>query len=493
MALEIRQSLKLTQTLIMTQKLQQAIKLLQLSRMELLDEIHQVLEANPVLEETQNEDREPEPTDGENWLSSAESSAEMEPKEDGEGKGPLDDWDWTNFFRDQEATPSFREYEERDTPSFENFNTQKTSLKTHLTWQLRMAELDEGDGRIATLIIGNLDSGGYLRASVEEIAQELEVEPSRVEAVLQTVQGFDPTGVAARDLEECLLLQVKAQGLDDPLVVDIITRHLTNLANKNYAAIARDLKVSVEEVFLASQVISELEPKPGRSFDVEDAAYPNPDVFVQKVGDEYVITLNEDGLPKLRVSQFYLEALRNPEKLSDPARAYIQKHLDSALWFIRSIHQRQKTLYRVSESIVRFQSDFLDNGLSQLKPLTLRQVAEDVQMHESTISRVTTGKYMHTPQGLLDMKYFFNSGLNLALGDQIASESVKEKIRQIVQSENPENPLSDQEIAEILRRDNVLIARRTVAKYRGMLGVLSSSKRKRPSFHLKSVSPAPSH
>jgi RNA polymerase sigma-54 factor len=493
MALEIRQNLKLTQTLIMTQKLQQAIKLLQLSRMELLDEIHQALETNPVLEDIQTEDRGPETTDGESYTPSTENlTAEAEPNGDGEGKSPLDDWDWTNFFRDQEAAPSFREHEEREIPSFENLNAQKTSLKSHLTWQMRMAELEEGDERIATLIIGNLDPQGYLQASVEEIAQELEVEPSRVEKVLHIVQTFDPTGVAARDLGECLLLQVKGLGIEDPLVIDIINRHLTNLANRNYQAIARDLKVSVEEVFDAGEVIAQLDPKPGRSFDMEDPAYINPDVFVQKIGDDYVITLNEDGLPKLRVSNFYLEALRNPEKLNDSARAYIQKHLDSALWFIRSIHQRQKTLYRVSESIVRFQNDFLDQGLAYLKPLTLRQVAEDVQMHESTISRVTTGKYMHTPQGLLDMKFFFNSGLNLALGDQIASESVKEKIRQIVQSENPENPLSDQEIADILRKDNVIIARRTVAKYRGMLGVLSSSKRKKPGIRQKTISTAPS-
>jgi RNA polymerase sigma-54 factor len=496
MALEIRQSLKLTQTLIMTQKLQQAIKLLQLSRMELLDEIHQVLEANPVLEDIQTEDRSEEreqsQAEGETWTPSTEgAAAEAEPKENGEGKSPLDDWDWTNFFRDQESIPSFGEYEERETPSFENLNAQKTSLKAHLTWQMHMAELDEGDERIATLIIGNIDPHGYLQASVEEIAPELGVEPDRVEAVLQIVQTFDPTGVAARDLKECLLLQVKALGTDDPLIINIISRHLTNLANRNYQAIARDLKVSVEDVLDANDEIAQLDPKPGRSFDMEDPAYINPDVFVQKVGEDYVITLNEDGLPKLRVSNFYLEALRHPEKLSDSARAYIQKHLDSALWFIRSIHQRQKTLYRVAESIVRFQTDFLDNGLAHLKPLTLRQVAEDVQMHESTISRVTTGKYMHTPQGLLDMKYFFNSGLNLALGDQIASESVKEKIRQIVQGENPENPLSDQEIADILRRDNVIIARRTVAKYRGMLGVLSSSKRKKPGLRQKSLSPPP--
>ncbi len=496
MALEIRQNLKLSQTLIMTQKLQQAIKLLQLSRMELLEEIHQALEANPALEETQSEDRELQDSNGEVLTPVVESTApDLTPKEDGDGKTPLDGWDWNNFFRDQENPRLFREFEESEAPSeapsFENLNAQKTSLKAHLTWQMCMAGLDEADERIATLIIGNLDHDGYLRASVEEIAQELDVDPGRVEQVLELIQSFDPTGVAARDLQECLLLQVKAQGLDTPLVVDIITRHLTNLANKNYQAMARDLKLTVEDVYDASEVISHLEPKPGRLFDVEDPAYINPDVFVHKVGEDYIISLNEDGLPKLRVSHFYLEALRNPEKLTDAARAYIQKHLDGALWFIRSIHQRQKTLYRVAESIVRFQSDFLDNGLSQLKPLTLRQVAEDVQMHESTISRVTTGKYMHTPQGVLDMKYFFNSGLNLALGDQIASESVKEKIRQIVQSENPENPLSDQEIADILRRDNVIIARRTVAKYRGMLGVLSSSKRKKPGIRLKSLSTSP--
>ena len=493
MALEIRQSLKLTQTLIMTQKLQQAIKLLQLSRMELLDEIHQAIEANPVLEDTQSEDRGQNQAEGENWTPSTEgAAAEAEPGGDGESKSPLDDWDWTNFFRDQEATPSFTEREDRELPSFENLNAQKTSLKAHLTWQMRMAGLSEADEHIATLIIGNIDPQGYLQASAEEIAQELEVDTSRVEEVLRIVQTFDPTGVAARDLKECLLVQVKALGIDDPLIIQIISRHLNNLANRNYQAIARDLKVSVDDVLDANDEIAQLDPKPGRSFDMEDPSYINPDVFVQKVGEDYVITLNEDGLPKLRVSNFYLEALRHPEKLSDSARAYIQKHLDSALWFIRSIHQRQKTLYRVSESIVRFQNDFLDNGLSQLRPLTLRQVAEDVQMHESTISRVTTGKYMHTPQGLLDMKYFFNSGLNLALGDQIASESVKEKIRQIVNSENPESPLSDQEIAEILRRDNVIIARRTVAKYRGMLGVLPSSKRKKPGGRHKSLPSPPS-
>jgi RNA polymerase sigma-54 factor len=243
----------------------------------------------------------------------------------------------------------------------------------------------------------------------------------------------------------------------------------------------------MEKVIRATEIIMQLEPKPGRSFDSEDTDYINPDVHVEKIGNDYVIRLNEDGLPKLRINAFYLEAMRSRDKLPEGVKSYIQKHLDNALWFIRSIHQRQKTLYKVTESIVRFQREFLDHGLSHLRPLTLRQVAEDVQMHESTISRVTTHKYVYTPQGVFDLKFFFNSGINMHLGDQIASESVKEKIRQLVHSENPENPLSDQEIANLLRRQDVLIARRTVAKYRGMLGVLSSSKRKKPGFRRKSL------
>jgi RNA polymerase sigma-54 factor len=488
MALEIRQSLKLTQTLIMTQKLQQAIKLLQLSRMELLGEIHQVLETNPILEEQLSEDQTLETPEEEDWPSFSPEQAAEEPKEDGDAKSSVEEWDWDNFLKDQQMpTPTFQEYEERETPAFENLRAQKATLKSHLMWQLLMADLDKEDERIATLIIGNLDNDGYLRADLEEIAAEVGCDPDRAGKVLKLIQSLDPPGVAARELKECLLIQLTVLGAKDPLLFAIVEHHLPNVGNRNYQAIARDLKISLEEVFQAVEIIASLDPKPGRQFDAEDPAYINPDVHVQKIGDEYVITLNDDGLPKLRINNFYLEAMRNPDKLSDAAKQYIQKHLDNALWFIRSINQRQRTLYKVTESIVRFQRDFLDYGLSQLKPLTLRQVAEDVQMHESTISRVTTNKYVHTPQGVLDLKYFFNSGINLGLGDQIASESVKEKIRQIVQSENPENPLSDQEIADILRKDDVIIARRTVAKYRGMLGVLPSSKRKKPGMRLKGL------
>jgi len=488
MALEIRQSLKLTQSLIMTQKLQQAIKLLQLSRMELVGEITQALETNPVLEDDQFEEG-PAGAAAESGLedyANGDRSGAEEGKTDGEAKSSLEEWDWDSFLKDRLMPAPMGEYEEREALPFESMNAQKTTLKSHLVWQLRMAELDEEGDNIGVMIIGNLDKDGYLRSTVEEIADEMKVDPARVEQVLEVVQGFDPPGVAARNLEECLRLQLKALNVQDPLALEIIDRHLGNLANKNYQVIARDLKASIEKVVEAADFIASLEPKPGRGFDTEEADYINPDVHVEKVGDDYVIRLNEDGLPKLRVNSFYLEAMRGPDKLPDSVKSYIQKHLDNALWFIRSIHQRQKTLYKVTESIVRFQREFLDQGLSHLKPLTLRQVAEDVQMHESTISRVTTNKYVHTPQGVFDLKFFFNSAINMSLGDQIASESVKEKIRQLVHSENSENPLSDQEIADLLRDQDVIIARRTVAKYRGMLGVLPSSKRKKPGYRRKS-------
>jgi RNA polymerase sigma-54 factor len=487
MALEIRQSLKLTQSLIMTQKLQQAIKLLQLSRMELVGEITQALETNPVLEDDQFEEKETAEEDsGMGDFSKDGESLPAEAQAEADGKSAMEEWDWDSFLKDRLMPTPIGEHEEREALPLESLNAQKTTLKSHLFWQLRMAGLDELDDSIGVMIIGNLDLDGYLRSTAEEIAHEMGVEPERVEQILEIVQGFDPAGVAARSLKECLQLQLKILGIQNPLVLDIVDHHLTNLANKNYQAIARDLKAPIEKVLDASELIASLEPKPGRTYDSEDADYISPDVHVEKVGDDYVIRLNDDGLPKLRVNSFYLEALRGPDKLPDSVKSYIQKHLDNALWFIRSIHQRQKTLYKVTESIVRFQREFLDYGLAHLKPLTLRQVAEDVQMHESTISRVTTNKYVYTPQGVFDLKFFFNSAINMSLGDQIASESVKEKIRQIVQGENPENPLSDQEIADILRRQDVIIARRTVAKYRGMLGVLSSSKRKKPVYRRKS-------
>lgn len=481
MALELKQSLKLTQQLIMTPQLQQAIKLLQLSRLELLAAINQELELNPVLEEVLGDDDQK----AESW----EGEEETLPDDNGLGESPFsevivetqirDDFDWETYLEGQASPPVRKEYEERETPNFENFYKQETSLKSHLLGQLQLVDLSDRERFIGALIIGNLDDNGYLKTTVGDLALVAHADPELVETVLKKIQEFDPLGVGARDLKECLLIQAKYHNLPNPLVLPIIEHHLRHLENKNYSAIARELKVSPEEVSQAVELITQLEPKPGRGFDPEELHHISPDIFVYKMDDDYVVTLNDDGLPKLRVSAFYRDALTGPPGALETAKNYIQSRLKSAVWFIKSIHQRQKTIYRVSKSIVNFQRDFFDHGIAYLKPLTLRQVAEAVEMHESTVSRVTTNKYMHTPQGVFELKFFFNSGITRSQGEQVASESVKEKIRQIIQSEDVEHPYSDQDIADLLGKSNILIARRTVAKYREMLGLLSSSKRKK--------------
>ena len=390
-----------------------------------------------------------------------------------------DDFDWESYLEDK-IPPSIRqEKENRDFPAIENLSSISPSLKSHLLWQLQMAPMTDDEKFIGVLIIGNIDEEGYLQTSVEELAKDLQRPEAEVEQALKKIQEFEPAGVGARSLQECLLIQVEVKRLDNPLVRPIIKHHLKNLENRNYAQIAKELKVSLEEIAQAVEIISNLEPKPGRSFDSMEIRYVNPDIFVYKMGDDYEISLNEDGLPKLRINSYYRDALTGNAEVSEDTKNYIQNRLKSAIWFIKSIHQRQKTIYRVAKSIVNFQQDFLDHGIAQLKPLTLRQVAEDVQMHESTVSRVTTNKYMYTPLGVFELKFFFNSGIARTQGDQVASESVKDKIKQLVLSEDAENPYSDQDIVNLLKKANIVIARRTVAKYREMLGLLSSSKRKR--------------
>lgn len=479
MALEIKQSLKLTQQLIMTPQLQQAIKLLQLSRLELLTAINQELETNPVLEESL-EDQESESWEGTpEELTNEIPLPETAPSELTVESSVREDFDWESYLEDK-IPPSIRqERETRDSPAIENLSLVGPSLKSHLLWQLQMASMIDEEKFIGVLIIGNLDEDGYLQTSVEEIAKELLLAEIEVEQVLKKIQEFEPLGIGARTLQECLLIQVDAKNLDNPLVRPIIESHLKNLENRNYTAISKDLKVSLEDVTRAVEIISQLEPKPGRSFDSQEIRYVNPDIYVYKMGDDYEISLNEDGLPKLKINSYYRDALSGTTEVSEDTKNYIQNRLKSAIWFIKSIHQRQKTIYRVAKSIVTFQEDFLNDGIARLRPLTLRQVAEDVQMHESTVSRVTTNKYMYTPQGVFELKFFFNSGISQTHGDQVASESVKDKIKQLVLSEDTENPYSDQDIVNLLKKSNIVIARRTVAKYREMLGLLSSSKRKR--------------
>ncbi len=475
MALELRQQLKLTQQLVMTPQLQMAIKLLQLSRLELIDMIRQELEENPVLEEAQEvvtEEESAEQFEAKSADTSSTKEVTIEEK-------IHDDVDWSNYLDEYNSSGRIHfEAERKDTPTFETFIARRESLREHLLWQLLMTFPTEEQEKIGSLIVGNLNSDGYLELSVEEIAGMSESATDKVERILSLLQGFDPIGVCARNLAECLLIQARHFGLDNTIVTDIILNHLNHLENKNYKAIARALKISIQDVISAVNVIKGLEPKPGRQFSDEEPQYINPDIFVYKLEDDFVIALNDDGIPKLSVSSFYKKSIRSGERISDEANDYIQYKLRSAAWLIRSIHQRQKTIVKVMESILRFQRDFFEKGIAYLKPMVLRDVAQDIGMHESTISRVTTNKYAYTPQGIFELKYFFNSSIKRIHGMAVASTSVQEKIRQIIGSEDSKKPYSDDKISMLLKEENIDIARRTVAKYRNLLKVLPSNKRK---------------
>jgi RNA polymerase sigma-54 factor len=487
MAFELRQNLKLTQQLIMTPQLQQAIKLLQLSRLDLMDAVNQEMEENPLLEEvTSDEDPEAEkkiePEQVEEGAREETSFAADRTEElTGEGDG-RQEFDWDSYLEDY--GPMGVTYDRKDgaAPSLDNLTAVKSSLTDYLIWQLRLSSLQDDERRIGEQIIGNLDQNGYLSATCEEIAVLEKVEPAFVEAVLKKVQDFDPPGIAARDLKECLLIQAGILGNGHPLVEMIITNHLKDLEVKNYLLIAKKLKVTVEEIMAAVVIIINMDPKPGSIYNEERIQAIVPDVYVIKSGDDYKVVLNDDGLPRLRISNFYREIMggMGAGVKAESGKKYIKERVQSATWFIKSIQQRQRTIFRVAESIVRHQKGFFDQGISYLKPLILRDIADDVEMHESTISRVVTNKYLHTPRGLFEMKYFFGSSIHRTGGEDVAAKSVQEAIRKIIKEEDPRKPLSDQEIVKSLQKSSsIAIARRTVAKYREMMGVLPSSRRKK--------------
>jgi len=477
MALQLKQSLSLSQQLIMTPQLQQAIKLLQLSRLELLETITQEMEANPLLDEQSGDDVDYEVESFEEIKEPpSENTPEVRLEED--HSKPNEDMDWESYLSEYNTGWADTPHENKELPVFENINASKTNLHSHLLWQLSLSDLSEGQQEIGVQIIGNIDEDGYLKATTEELTQLTGHGEDEVLEVLSIIQNFDPTGVGARDTQECLLLQARFQNLAGTVVEKIIRGHMENLENKRYDKIAKGLSISMDEVLAAVSVISNFEPKPGRLYSDDETVYISPDIYVFKVGDDYEIVLNEDGMPKLKINNYYKEILSNKNSLEKNTKEYIQEKLKSAAWLIKSIHQRQRTIYKVTESIVQFQRNFFEKGVTHLKPLVLRDVAEHIQMHESTISRVTTNKYVHTPQGVFELKYFFNSAINSMEGDSIASESVKEHIKNIIKSEKKNNPYSDQEIAEMLKGSNIDVARRTVAKYRETMGILPSRKRR---------------
>ena len=482
MSLEIKQQLRLSQQLVMTPQLQQAIKLLQLSRMELVDQVREELMDNPLLEEfseiaatEMRLDSEPEVQkreEKERTLSVSESNENTEKTQK--------EIDWSDYFENYSApTPALASQRLRDDdlPGVEATLSRKTSLFDHLLWQLQVSDFTEQEERVALMIIGNIDERGYLVGiGLDQIAQEMDLDLEYVEEILEMVQTCDPVGVGARDLRECLMIQARLHQFG-AIVEDVITHHMDNLEKKNYAAIARSMDLEFDEVLEAAKIISHLEPHPGRPFAGDDAQYVTPDIYVKKIDGEWATVLNEDGMPRLKISSFYRNALAGNS--SDETKKYVTDKLNSAAWLIRSIQQRQKTIVKVTESIVKFQRDFFDRGVDFLKPLILRDVADDIGMHESTVSRVTNNKYVHTPHGIFELKYFFNSSINKTDGDNLASEAVKNKIKALIQQEDHKDPFSDQALVELLKKDGIEIARRTVAKYREMMGVLPSSKRKR--------------
>jgi RNA polymerase sigma-54 factor len=483
MALEIKQTAKLVQQLVITPQLQQAIRLLQLTRLELVDMISQEMKDNPLLEEIDEGEQVSEGRTAEEAEETVPQEAEHTPEVKGEGQTPeaINEFDWENYLENYNLTPyqraSGQDSEER--PSFENFLVKRTTLADHLHWQLQFSHFTDEEYPVGIWIIGNLDEEGYLKVPVAEIAADLGVPAETVGRTLQKIQTFDPVGIAARDLKECLLIQLHGMTTRNPIAETIVSDYLALLKNRNYPSIARRLGVSIDKVNEAAFIISKLEPKPGRAFGGETAQEIIPDVYIYKVEGEYVVYLNDDEIPRLRVNNLYRSILTNNRPVVEEDKRYIQEKLRSALWLIRSIHQRQRTIYRVAKSIVTFQKDFLDKGVQFLKPLVLRDVAEDIQMHESTISRVTNNKYAYTPQGIYELKYFFNTGITSTQGEDLASESVRNLVREIISKEDPKKPYSDEKLVQILKGMNINIARRTVSKYREAMKILSSNERRR--------------
>ncbi|MBS1971217.1 MAG: RNA polymerase factor sigma-54 [Bdellovibrionales bacterium] len=471
--------MNLSQSLVITPQLQQAIKLLQMSRMELESAVRSELEENPILEEAEVLKEEDLQRTKDAATEVDGGSAEVV---DNNTQDPQkqDEFEWESYFEQNQKPPQSGMAGSEEIMNYENAISASQTLHDHLYWQVKMNGFSEHEEKVADLLLNFMDDDGYIKTPLEQIAAEEKLDIADLEDTLSLIHEFDPPGVGARDLKECLLIQAKHLEEDTQDLVTLINNHLKDLEKKNYDAIAKAMGRDIEEVVEMCKIIYSMDPKPGRAFVSNETQYVTPDVYVYKVGEDFVVSLNEDGLPRLKISNFYKNVLKSGDKKSeDKTHDYIQEKLRSAVWLIKSIHQRQRTIYKVAESIVKHQREFFEKGAAFLKPMILRDIANDIGMHESTVSRVTTAKYVHTPQGIYELKYFFNSGISSSDGDALASESVKLKIKDLVAKEDPKNPLSDQKIVEMLKVEGIQIARRTVAKYRDMLKILPSSQRKK--------------
>lgn len=484
--LQLRQQ----QRLVMTPLMQQAIKLLQLSRLELVEKLQQELTQNPVLEEADEIDQEEEEEEA-TASEQDENEAQAPPSDDGkpqevaleqaERANPEEpEFDWDAYL----GSLSENDVQEERLPTDSAVRdlaevpiTRSESLHDHLRWQLRLSSRDDEEYKIGEVLIGNIDDHGYLTATLEEVAPAVPADVASVEKALLLIQTFDPPGVGARTVPECLLIQLRTLGQLTPELETLITRHFEDVENKRTLQIAKSMGIPPERVQTLMDEVAKLDPKPGRSYSSDEPIYIIPDVVVAKVDSQYVVLVNDDGMPRLRVSPYYRRMLASQDGAAD-AKQFVQEKLQSALWLIKSLEQRKKTLYRVTEAIVKLQRDFFDRGVAGLHPLTLRQIADEIGMHESTVSRVTSNKYVQTPRGVFPLKFFFSSGLSTAEGDRASSTAVKDQIRDLIATEDTQHPFSDDQVARMLSRQGLQIARRTVAKYREQLLILPANKRR---------------
>ena len=474
MEMKIGLHLRQRQQLVMTPKLQQALKLLQMPAIELQQMLKQEIMENPLLEEVEDYLETQEEEERQREKETEKNSDE--PSEDGQGDG--EDIDWAEYFQSGFEI-GYGLGEETQEEFFERVPVAKRSFTEQLISQLRIATDDERTIIVGDYIVGSLDESGYLTCELEEVANTFGVPVEEVGRVLKIIQTFDPPGIGARNLQECLLIQLSAQGLQDSLAAKIIRDHFKDFKQKKYLEVSKKLKIPIQEVQNQCKIIAQLDPKPGLEIMAGDPQYVIPDLVVEKVDDKYVVYLNDRNIPRLRISQAYQEELMKDKTTGDKeTKEFIHSRLKSARWLIQTIEQRRRTMVKVMECIVEKQREFFEKGTAFLRPLTLQQVASEINMHESTVSRVTTNKYVQTPRGVFELKFFFSSSLGTTDGNEISAKSAKDKIRRIIEAEDAYNPLSDQKIADMLMSGGLNIARRTVAKYREQLNILPARMRK---------------
>ncbi|MDR0425395.1 MAG: RNA polymerase factor sigma-54 [Clostridiales Family XIII bacterium] len=470
-----------TQKLVMTPELIQAIQILQFNTQELDAYVEEQLLTNPILEaDIQDSGQKADSSDDTEYGFDAakDDDRQAEPRSKKE-----DEFDWPEYLKEREFDDiSYRQWEYQKEPSdytYEQYVSSEVGLTEHLLFQLQFADLKKSCRQVGKYVIESLDQNGYMTQTVEEIAGHLGIKPEKVEEVVKAIQGFDPSGVCAGDIRECLLIQLEQQGLKTPRMERIITEHIDDLAANRLANIAKSEGQPVKEIQKIADIIKTLEPKPGRQFSsAAETKYIVPDVTVEKIDGEYTVTVNESSSPKLTISPYYQRMLQEADKESNISK-FLTGRLNSALWLIKSIEQRRQTIYNVVSAVVKYQRNFFENGPKYLKTLTLKQIADEIGIHESTVSRSINGKYLQSPRGVYEIKYFFTSGVSSGNGEGISSESIKTFIREIVGREEASAPFSDHAIVEMLADKGIEISRRTVAKYRDEMRLPSSSKRRR--------------